>query len=483
MVVLSLQRHRVALVSDFFYPSIGGVEHHIYALAQCLVEQGHAVIVITNQHSGDAGVQLLAGGLKVYYLPFSPTLEGCMMPTGIRTAPCLRAVLKHERITVVHTHAVCTMSFETIMLASLMGYNVVHTEHSNYGVGRMRNLPLNKLQQLVLTHTDAIITVSASCKENVVARCKIEPDEITVIPNAFDASRFQPARSNIRPKGGINIVILQRLVWRKGAHLLVEIVPEICRRFPYVHFIIGGDGPRRRTLEEMRAHYGLHDRVELLGAVDHRDAPSVLTRGHIFLSTSLTEAFGISILEAISCGLTVISTRAGGVAEELPPHMVHLAEANTHSLIHLVGTVVSSIRASPRATNESLHSEIALMFRWSDVAARTSQIYDRLSSRARPPALRRVAKLVLLDPFTGCVALTVALIQSACLALLCMYSRVTAQHTSALDPKCLPDDMGCEMTCPAELLPDGKTMCASESSCTPHARRCGDDSVAAPAAR
>ena len=40
-----------------------------------------------------------------------------MMPTGIRTAPCLRAVLKHERITVVHTHAVCTMSFETIMLA------------------------------------------------------------------------------------------------------------------------------------------------------------------------------------------------------------------------------------------------------------------------------------------------------------------------------------------------------------------------------
>ena len=45
-----------------------------------------------------------------------------------------------------------------------------------------------------------------------MARCKIEPDEITVIPNAFDASRFQPARSNIRPKGGINIVILQRLV-------------------------------------------------------------------------------------------------------------------------------------------------------------------------------------------------------------------------------------------------------------------------------
>ena len=84
---------------------------------------------------------------------------------------------------------------------------------------------------------------------------------------------------------------------------------------PYVHFIIGGDGPRRRTPEEMRAHYGLHDRVELLGAVDHRDAPSVLTRGHIFLSTSLTEAFGISILEAISwshCDLHQGRRRGGG---------------------------------------------------------------------------------------------------------------------------------------------------------------------------
>ena len=40
-------------------------------------------------------------------------------------------------------------------------------------------------------------------------------------------------------------------------HLLVRLVPEVCRRFPYVHFIIGGDGPKRAALEEMRERHHL----------------------------------------------------------------------------------------------------------------------------------------------------------------------------------------------------------------------------------
>ena len=44
-------------------------------------------------------------------------------------------------------------------------------------------------------------------------------------------------------------------------------IPLICARFPSVHFIIGGDGPKKIILEEMRERYQLHDRVELLGAV------------------------------------------------------------------------------------------------------------------------------------------------------------------------------------------------------------------------
>jgi glycosyltransferase involved in cell wall biosynthesis len=51
-----------------------------------------------------------------------------------------------------------------------------------------------------------------------------------------------------------------------------------------VRFIIGGDGPKRVRLEEMREKHGLQDRVDMLGAVPHADVRSVLVRGHIFLN-------------------------------------------------------------------------------------------------------------------------------------------------------------------------------------------------------
>ncbi len=70
----------------------------------------------------------------------------------------------------------------------------------------------------------------------------------------------------------------------------------------------------------------LQDRVELLGPIRHKDVLSVLSRGQIFMNTSLTEAFGIAILEAACAGLYVVSTRVGGVPEILPQDMISFAE-------------------------------------------------------------------------------------------------------------------------------------------------------------
>jgi phosphatidylinositol glycan class A protein len=58
----------------------------------------------------------------------------------------------------------------------------------------------------------------------------------------------------------------------------------------------------------MREKHQLHNRVELLGSVQHSDVRSVLVRGHIFINASLTEAFCIAIVEAAACGLVVVST-------------------------------------------------------------------------------------------------------------------------------------------------------------------------------
>lgn len=74
-----------------------------------------------------------------------------------------------------------------------------------------------------------------------------------------------------------------------------------------MQFLIGGDGPKRLLLEQLREREGLHDRIHLLGALDQSQVHETLLRGHIFLNTSLTEAFCMAILEAASCGYSNFS--------------------------------------------------------------------------------------------------------------------------------------------------------------------------------
>ena len=110
-----------------------------------------------------------------------------------------------------------------------------------------------------------------------------------------------------------------------GIDLVAEVIPRICGRtfrgggsggagdLPVtVDFIVAGDGPKRILLEEAIEMFGLQSRVTMLGELrlsQMRD--SLLVRGDIFLNTSLTEAFCMAIVEAASCGLVVVSTKAG----------------------------------------------------------------------------------------------------------------------------------------------------------------------------
>ncbi len=76
----------------------------------------------------------------------------------------------------------------------------------------------------------------------------------------------------------------------------------------------------------MREKHHLQERFKLLGAVKEDEVRQLLHRGNIFLNTSLTEAFGIAIVEAACAGLFVVSTKVGGVPEVLPRDAVLMSD-------------------------------------------------------------------------------------------------------------------------------------------------------------
>uniref|UniRef100_A0A914XFT0 phosphatidylinositol N-acetylglucosaminyltransferase n=1 Tax=Plectus sambesii TaxID=2011161 RepID=A0A914XFT0_9BILA len=318
---------RIALASDFFCPNTGGVETHIYYLAQCLIRLGHKVIVITHQYGDRRGIRYLSNGLKVYYLPFLVAYNGCTLPTIVGSAFWLREIFLRERIQIVHGHSTfSTMAHEAMMHAWSIGLKTCFTDHSLFGFADASAVLTNKLVlQFSLTNVDRVICVSHTSKENTVLRAHLLPDTVSVIPNAIDCELFIPDKLKFE-SNPTTIIVLSRLVYRKGSDLLAEIIPPLCARHPNLRFIIGGDGPKRILIEEARERYHLHDRVAMLGLLPHSQVRDVLVEGQIFLNTSLTEAFCMSIVEAASCGLHVVTTRVGGIPEVLPDDLMIMTE-------------------------------------------------------------------------------------------------------------------------------------------------------------
>jgi phosphatidylinositol glycan class A protein len=391
------KRHRIAMVSDFFYPGFGGVEIHMYNVAQCLLRRGHKVIIITRAYDDRNGVRYTTNGLKVYYVPF----VGVKLPPGTVTLPTLWAALPllrniylRERITIVHGHQTTSnLCHEALFHAGTLGLKVCFTDHSLFGFADAASIHINKVLEWSLRCVDQVICVSNTSRENTVLRAKIAPHRVSVIPNATDTASFTPLdtmryRTWSSVGDDITIVVVTRLVYRKGSDLFVDVIPEICRRHPRIKWVVGGDGPRKPQLDRMVDKHGLHDRVKLLGALKHTEVRSVLCQGQIFLNCSLTEAFCIALIEAASCGLLCVSTGVGGVPEVLPEDMLLLAQPEPNSII---AAVEEAIRRVPRVSPWEMHDNVRRYYSWDWVAERTERVFDRVSGM---PSLSVVERLV-----------------------------------------------------------------------------------------
>ncbi|XP_030852765.1 phosphatidylinositol N-acetylglucosaminyltransferase subunit A-like isoform X1 [Strongylocentrotus purpuratus] len=371
-------KHNVCMVSDFFFPNTGGVESHIYQLSQCLLARGHKVVVITHAYGERTGIRYLTNFLKVYYLPFGPFYNQCVLPTVFTTLPLIRNILIRENISIVHGHSsFSTMAHEAMFHAKTMGLKTVFTDHSLFGFADASSIITNAILQFSLADVNHVICVSHTSKENTVLRASMSPSLVSVIPNAVDPTVFKPDTSK-RKHDRITIVIVSRLVYRKGMDLLAAIIPIICETHQDVDFLIGGDGPMRINIEEVRERYLLQERVTMLGAVQHSNVKNVLNQGDIFINASLTEAFCIAIVEATLCGLQVVSTRVGGVPEVLPEDLILLVEPSVKGILSGLEEAISRRRMGTFLCPEAVYQRMAHVYTWQNVAKRTEKVYDSI---------------------------------------------------------------------------------------------------------
>jgi phosphatidylinositol N-acetylglucosaminyltransferase subunit A len=357
----------ICIVSDFFYPGLGGVEKHQFQLASLLIDHGYKVVVITKTYKGRQGVRYMNNGIKVYHLPYGEFIPIVVNVSLLLPTALFRYIFIREEVDLVHAHhAPSTLGMMALQAAYLLGLKTAFTDHSLFGYTDVSDLMLSMVNKVAFCNLDVAIGVSHISKVNLSLRAYIDPNIIFSIPNAVDFSDFIPDPSQ-RSTDRIVIVSISRHTYRKGTDLLVEVIPQIIKMNNNVDFIIGGDGEKFYLLEEMRDKYNLHKRVTLLGNVEFKDVRNVLVKGHIFLNTSLTEAFCIAILEAASCGLLVVSTNVGGITEVLPKDMIYLADPKDKSLIKATQNAIADIGIMD---SNKMHERVKELYSWESTTLR-----------------------------------------------------------------------------------------------------------------
>jgi glycosyltransferase involved in cell wall biosynthesis len=135
-----------------------------------------------------------------------------------------------------------------------------------------------------------------------------------IIPYGIDLHAFSRARE--RPPGRPRVLCVQRLVPSKGTHVLVKALRLLVDRgLSDIHVDIVGDGPERKTLESMVNEIGLRDRVVFHGQQPRERVVSFFGNAGIFCFPTLSEGFGIVLLEAMAAGSLIVASRCTSIPE------------------------------------------------------------------------------------------------------------------------------------------------------------------------
>jgi len=169
-----------------------------------------------------------------------------------------------------------------------------------------------------------VFAVSQSLKQHALA-LGIPDTKIGVVGNGVDTDKFHrvPQRDARRalgiPDDAVVLVSVGALVERKGFHRVIECLPELRQRFPRLHYlVVGGPSPEgdwSRELRRLARDVGVENCVHFLGALAPEALKQPLSAADVFVLATRNEGWANVFLEAMACGLPVVTTEVGGNAE------------------------------------------------------------------------------------------------------------------------------------------------------------------------
>jgi 1,2-diacylglycerol 3-alpha-glucosyltransferase len=332
---------RIGLVTDFYYPWIGGPAGVVHNLACGLAQRGHSTFVLAPSPDGPTRVDAATRRGSDFAFdsgrnsPIVTRARSTAIPVGfglrVSSWPVGAALhwLDQARPDVVHVHHPFPLCVGAIVACRRRAIPVVATNHtipecSLWGIRERHILHSTASRMLTvwiaqtLTWCDRVVVPTETAAMATAALGYDKP--ISVISNGVDTDRFSPGEPNeeLRSDLGLDrrpiVLYTGRLDSEKQMDVWIRAAAGMTRSAD-AQFVVGGQGKERRALENFASKLGLSDRIRFIGYLTDEKFPDLYRLADVFFITSPVELQSISTLEAVASGLPVVAVRSGALPE------------------------------------------------------------------------------------------------------------------------------------------------------------------------
>jgi glycosyltransferase involved in cell wall biosynthesis len=296
----------------------GGAQQVRYLLAG-LADQGIDNVLICPRGSAIAdAVGGMNGATEVIEIPMRGDLD-------IALPGRLRSLIETRQPDLVHVHSRRGADKFGGWNARWAGVPAVLTRRVESA--EFRTLALLKYQPYA-----AIIAISRAIERELKDNMGLSERRVHYVASGVDTERFRPAekRGRLRarfgiPEQAITIGVVAQIIERKGHARLFGLLPPLIEANPDLHVICFGQGPLEEALSAQVDELGISANVHLVGF--RGDLPQLMPELDMLAHPAEREGLGVAVLEAMSCGVAVVASEAGGLTDLVENDQTGLAVA------------------------------------------------------------------------------------------------------------------------------------------------------------
>ena len=282
-----------------------GAQRFVTELALNLDKKNYKAVVVTTTKElpeSEFHRQLVAGGIEVRDVSDSNYLK------EIRN---VIELLKEYRPDIVHSNVGSALHvlFPVLMWANKTTH--IFTAHS-MGYRIFKGAKKKLMQFAFKTRKVVPVAICDTVKKSICESYGLSDDKVPCVYNGVDTAKFK-AKEEYCADGIVRFISVGTLYALKNHSMLIEAFARVKKENDNVRLTIVGGGELHGTLNEQVRSFGLEDYVELVG--DRPNVADYLSASDVYVCPSKVEGLPITVLEAMSVGLPIVTTPAGGVVD------------------------------------------------------------------------------------------------------------------------------------------------------------------------